>query len=145
MRRCPVAERTAEEWGRVALGLPGFDWRSGMWVHALVEGDESWYRLDGEPDGLYKESDILVHESRIYDDTDDVSDLWPDPDDPATIGCLLALLGPEWSIRYDPDRPGPDRYTAYCPGVGRGDGSTRGRACIAAAEARGCWPGGTRG
>ncbi|MCP4307292.1 MAG: hypothetical protein GY788_20970 [bacterium] len=62
-----------------------------MLVHAVVEGDPSKYRLDGD-DELYKESWVLVHEERIYDDTDDVRDVYPDLDDPATRGCLVGLV-----------------------------------------------------
>ena len=74
----------------------------------------------------------------------------PDPDDPATAGCLLALLGPppsegymahvlppssavtKWRVHMNTAHTGP--LSAY--------GATLGRACIAAAEAIGRWPGG---
>lgn len=70
---------------------PARDWWPGMLVHATVEGSPSMYRLDGADDGLYKESWLLVHEHRIYDDTDDVTDIFPDLDDPATIGIIWAM------------------------------------------------------
>jgi len=69
----------------------------------------------------------------------DDANAWPDPDDPATAGCLLALLGPvqeaiwytgdceRWIVAVNDDRR---LYTSL------------GRACIAAAEALGRWPGG---
>jgi len=74
----------------------------------------------------------------------------PDPDDPATAGCLLALIGPtpadgymahilppggavaDWRIYMNTAITG--HMSAY--------GTTLGRACIAAAAALGRWPGG---
>ncbi len=68
-------------------------------------------------------------------ESDQPSNAWPDPDDPATAGCLLALLGrcavyddgPVWVCEHD---------------RGRGFGATPGRACIAVVAALGRWPGG---
>ena len=74
-----------------AIACKGWRWMPGMLVHATVDGDASQYRLDGA-DELYKESCILVYEQRIYEDTDDVCDIFPDLSDPATLGCLLALV-----------------------------------------------------
>ena len=68
---------------------------------------------------------------------------WPHPDDPATAGCLLALLGPYACSLHDAE--------GWMAGVGSPagakfrvthSGSSLGRACIAAAEAIGRWPGG---
>ena len=59
-------------------------------------------------------------------------DRLPDPDDPATAGCLLALLGPYADVVvYD--------CGMWTYGVAF---DTLGRACIAAAEALGRWLGG---
>jgi hypothetical protein len=72
----------------------------------------------------------------------------PDPDDPATAGCLLALMGPVVNVivrehttvvRILPDDPPPDEPKSEST---RGSGATLGRACIAAAAAIGRWPGG---
>ena len=103
--------RTAEEWGRVAVSLPG--WRS----------------PDLPPDC-------------------DVPALWdagsaqpvPDPNHWAWTGWLLALLGPGGSINAT-----GGRVTAWLRVDGarvEGSGTDIGRACIAAAEALGRWPGG---
>jgi hypothetical protein len=76
------------------------------------------------------------------------ADLTPDPDDPATAGCLLAMLGPYVNVivrehttvvRILPDDPPPDEPQGDST---RGIGVTLGRACIAAAAAIGRWPGG---
>jgi hypothetical protein len=105
-----TAERTAEEWGRVAVSLPGWRVLRGMKWH----GEE----------GLPMSSDWLP---------------WPDPDDPATAGCLLALLGPAISMTQRPDGTWwvGERWLSK---RWWGEGPTLGRACIAAAGALGRWP-----
>lgn len=80
-----------ERWARKLAADDAWDWWAGMLVHATVEGDPSMYRLDGDEDGLYKKPWILVHEKRIYDGPDDVTDVFPDLDDPATVGCVWAM------------------------------------------------------
>ena len=108
--------RTAEEWGRVAVSLPGWRWMPGMRNDRggrLVVGDESARRT-------------------------------PDPDDPATAGCLLMLLGPgAWDNVAPGSAVAPDGegWWAWVHGDWS-EGMTLGRACIAAAEALGLWPGG---
>ena len=143
----PANDASAEEWGRLAVSLPGWRWMPGTLVHAIVDGDPCMYRLDGADEGLYKESWILVHESRIYDDDSDVTGLWPDPDDPATAGCLMALLGNErWRLHLDDvgewsfwvNGPPQTHGTGHLIHVGE----SLGRACIRAAAALGRWPGG---
>ena len=75
-------------------------------------------------------------------------DAVPDPDDPATAGCLLAMLGPYVNVivrehttvvRILPNDPPADEPQGDST---RGIGVTLGRACIAAAAALGRWPGG---
>jgi hypothetical protein len=63
----------------------------------------------------------------------------PDPDDPATAGCLLSMLGRGWCWRNDCD---PDEW--YLEGGTNASiwQLTLGRACIAAAAKDGRWPGG---
>ena len=126
-----TAERTAEEWGRIAVSLPGWRWMPGMlachgsWSARVVERKRTGgARLSGGGD--------VGH------------GCWPDPDDPATAGCLLALLGQPVEVRLY-HKASVTRF----PHVGClvtdgtvGTGSTLGRACIAAAEALGRWPGG---
>jgi hypothetical protein len=70
----------------------------------------------------------------------------PDPDDPATAGCLLALLGPGVSLRG----AGWHEHRVIQAGLTNRDGCvilypghTLGRACIAAAEALKMWPDGS--
>ena len=114
-----MAERTAEEWGRIAVSLPGWRWMTGM-----LDQKNRRYHV------------TVPHEL--------CNAVWPDPDDPATAGCLLALLGP--MMRQV--APGKISTTT----TWRAFVSTKtpcwtqpmslGRACIAAAEALGRWPGG---
>ena len=107
--------RTAEEWGRLAVSLPGWEWMRGM--KALTGR--------GNPAG----SGALF------------ADAWPDPDDPATAGCLLALLGSERdSLMLLPN--GAGLFEWYNGEDWDEKSLPLGRACIAAAEALGRWPGG---
>lgn len=108
--------RTAEEWGRIAVSLPGWQWMTGMQTLPLP--------------------------------TPGV----PDPDDPATAGCLLALLGDPltrmfWyginvTVRVNIMPPKGERVFIAEHGERGFNQPTLGRACIAAAEAIGRWPGG---
>ena len=139
----PAPDAPAEEWGRLAVSLPGWRWLPGMLV--VDTASNPAYRFTG----------------RAWDDGGVVSDdgdglnlecicrvEWPDPDDPATAGCLLALLLPppslghvtqvlppmtasrgHWVVTVDTQW---GRHTVHA--------STLGRACIAAASALGRWP-----
>ena len=128
------------EWTDRALALPGAPeiWRTAADGYVVtVDTDEGLYGIaaDGtwwEPTGLAGQRWVLA------------------VDHPATAGCLLALLGPapsegymahvlppssavtKWRVHMNTAHTGP--LSAY--------GSTLGRACIAAAEALGRWPGG---
>ena len=116
--------RTAEDWGRIAVSLPGWRWMPGM--RNVIPP-----RSDGGPGFA----------SRILDaeltGPPPLTGL-PDPDDPATAGCLLALLGPGYAVAVSID--GWVSVGSW-PSV-FGEDSSLGRACIAAAEALGRWPGG---
>ena len=128
-------ERTAEEWGRIAVSLPGWRWMPGMLEHRFHRG---WLKRRSIDSDYFNTG----HEARLTD-----QHAWPDPDDPATAGCLLALLGP----RAHMHSPSCDwEETDYWEfvirlsdnGERRVYGDTLGRACIAGAEALGRWPGG---
>ena len=121
-----MAERTAEDWGRIAVSLPGWRWMPGMMTdkgrvrEAEEQDDGTWVVWLGA------RLDFIVD-----------SQLTLDPDDPATTGCLLALLGPQWSVwSFNGEVAVTYReHQTYFS-------TTLGRACIAAAEALGRWPGG---
>lgn len=117
-----MTERTPEEWGRVAVSLPGWRWMPGMrWSTQTSLGLSHQRILDHEID------DFPPHFGCV-----------PSPDDSATAGCLLALLGSGVDTCSCGD--GVD-VTIVDRGVS-GHGKTLGRACCAAAEALGRWPGG---
>ncbi len=129
-----MADRTAEEWGRVAVSLPGWRWMPGMsdisglialeWVDEKRTKMRCWDIHDPSCHGEY----------RTYY-------LTPDPDDPATAGCLLALLGSSRAARQALKAAG--HYdVAHRLHVAFMLNKDIGRACIAAAEALGRWPGG---
>ena len=126
-------ERTAEEWGQVAVGLPGWRWMRGMSIAA--RGCDSEAIVDYPPSLIYV-SDGGTDERGYVDHNTD----YPDPDDAATAGCLLALLGSgvdTCSCGDGVDVTLVDRkVSAYA--------KTIGRACIATAEALGRWPGGAQ-
>ena len=114
--------RTAEEWGRLAVAIPG------------------WRGMPGMRDGRTGER---------YEDGDGpwIVNKWPDPDDPATEGCLLRLLGSRCLVRILPRDGRPLVEIVIPSGLTRDGrphrvtGATLGRACIAAAAALGRWPG----
>ena len=120
-----TAPKTAEEWGRLAVSLPGWRWMPGMlgfWSD--THGDVYRPRIDGHLGPWVKSATAGI-----------------DHDDPATAGCLLAMIGAD-------DRPvSATRMTPLCVtvwrhGLGTHTAHTLGRACIAAAAALGRWPGG---
>ena len=120
--------KTAEEWGRVAVSLPGWRWMPGMFVPSPGYG-----RLDDDD-----VSDHPLYRLPLRH----ADECWPDPDDPATAGCLLALLGVQAVDVVCPAANG-GRWAVSVSGPHHiGIGSTLGRACIAAAVALGRWPGG---
>jgi hypothetical protein len=151
-------ERTAEEWGRVAVSLPGWRWMPGMSFGykpdrrgiriSDVHGPHFRVRCD---DGVMQGTCRTDGEVVLVSPTGKVcegSQPWPHPDDPATEGCMLRLLGrplyaveprgPAWWVTLALlDHPDSDE-----DGLLQIRGSTVGRACIAAAEAIGRWPGG---
>ena len=99
-----MTERTAEEWGRLAVSLPGWRWMPGIQTLPLWSGT-------------------------------------PDPDDPATAGCLLALLGPLGLVMDALSKAGRMDIWSALMGALMHDPPALGRACIAVAVALGQWPG----
>jgi hypothetical protein len=122
-RVLPAPDAPGEEWGRLAVSMPGWRWMPGMRTNfkARSIGDDLWLDHDD------------LRGSVIYADPEEGE--VPDPDDPATGGCLFDLLG-------GPDTVAPEveRYVSEGPSD---DITSLGRACIAAAAALGRWPGGT--
>ena len=108
-----TAPETAEAWGRLAVSLPGWRWMPGMLgLWSDTHGEVYRPRIDGHPGPWVKGATAGI-----------------DPDDPATAGCLLALVG-------------SDRIRVLAMLVdSRNIGF--GRACIAYANALGRWPGGS--
>lgn len=127
----PAPDAPAEEWGRLAVSIPGWRWMPGMlgsWA------DKRGYTYAPRVESGRSPGPWVSSNSAGID-----------PDDPATAGCLLALLG-DRALLLDL----PTAKTA--PGLWRAFVSRRspcftermplGRACIAAAAALGRWPGG---
>jgi hypothetical protein len=118
-------KRTAEEWGQVAVALPGWRWMAGMLARRMSD--------DGRPLTLMRPSDRSIKLGMLPKQS------VPSPDDPATEGCLLRLLGME-AEQLTP------HMQADCSVVwtraGHSEELPLGQACIAIAEAEGCWPGG---
>ena len=126
--------KSLEELGRRAVACKHWRWMDGMTVHGLPtyrvvsnNCDGHTYRTDGY------DSDIL-------------RDCVPDLSDPATLGCLLALVRKAWGrpfwVEGDPRSMGerPDEWIgvlfegrfATCPIV---HASTEAEALVAALEA----------
>ena len=132
-----TAERTAEEWGRLAVSLPGWRWMPGT-LHLQIPAynDCLTRRLD-----LGCEASPTQHEVWVSDASTDGDRTVPDPDDPATAGRLLSLLGSERdSLMLLPN--GAGLFEWYNGEDWDEKSLPLGRACIAAAEALGRWPGG---
>lgn len=121
--------RTAEEWGRIAVSLPGWRWMPGM-RYTYGGFSASTGASEDYVERLW-EDDAGPYDHAIFPT--------PDPDDPATEGCLIRLLGPvHEAVWYTGDC---DRWVVAV-GEERRLYTSLGRACIAAAEAIGRWPGG---
>ena len=128
------------EWaGRLAVSIPGWRWMPGM-----LE-DVSGWRWDGH--SFVEQTLPGVRYPQAGNCISDVPEPLPDPDDPGTAGCLLALLGNErWRLHLDD--VGEWSYWVHEPPQTHGTGhhihvgESLGRAAIAAAAALGRWPGG---
>ena len=91
--------RTAEEWSRLAVSLPGWRWMPGMLSRCSTDTRRAAYRwLAGPSDDRHYGHVLIVedkhgHACRTLATLQPGLDDLPDPDDPATAGCLLALAG----------------------------------------------------
>jgi hypothetical protein len=156
----PAPDAPAEEWGRVAVALPGWRWMPGMRVlrttHPVVQARggpvvvpvrliDSITNAEEIGGTTLLHGNLLDSGHAVADGYHRAADMLPDLDDPATEGCLLRLLG-DRALLLDL----PTAKTA--PGLWRAFVSRQspcfterlplGRACIAAAAALGRWPGG---
>jgi hypothetical protein len=109
--------RTAEDWGRLAVSLPGWRWMPGMLAKPL--GYRA-LRVDGEG----RTWGVCQDEQTDQDPWPFAWDWLPDPDDPATLGCVLALaretaddpgLHARCMLPYAPDMSGktPPPWVLY--------------------------------
>ena len=131
--------RTAEEWGKVAVGLPGWRWTM-PWASLPDKHGRVWRRHWCRKDSGFGWTQVCGPLRRDRRPSFDAID----PDDPATAGCLLALLGRPVEIKMYNSitvKRYPRVGCLLSEGVA-GYAPTLGRACIAAAEALGRWPGG---
>lgn len=137
--KTPGPDASGEEWGMLAVRIPGWRWMPGM--PNRKDGTRYMGSARWAWDDPYRH-----HAQGIADDD------WPDPDDPATAGCLLALLGDPltrvfWyginvTVRVNIMPPKGERVFIAEHGERGFNQPTLGRACIAAAAALGRWPGG---
>jgi len=128
----PAPDAPAEDWGRVAVSLPGWRWMPGM----LARNFDGPVRVESVTD----DQPGVLHRCRW------TGNMVPDPDDPATAGCLEDLSGPH-TMTQPAHWAGDGWYrcsilSADGTTLSWGEGSTKGRARIAAAAALGRWPGG---
>lgn len=139
--------RTTEDWGRIAVSLPGWRWMAGMQAvepnHAPSVLDRCTWVLnhDGDPKPIMESGGPCNHPVWGWPRGGWV----PNPDDPATAGCLLAMLGDVVAAAAHATAAGEAAYVQWHHEDGRvitTEAPTLGRACIAAAEALGRWPGG---
>lgn len=152
--------RTAEEWGRIAVSLPGWEWMPGMRSEINTDTRRAAYRwLAGPSDDRHYGHVVIVedkhgHACRTLATLQPGPNDLPDVDDAATAGCLLALLGDSltrvfWhginvTVLVNIMPPEGERVFILKHGERGFNQPTLGRACIAAAEALGRWPGGDK-
>ncbi len=132
--------------------IPGWNWAPGMRL-TLPDDDLRLRILQVDGDGV---PSMWTDNQHLYTCSDFpwsdyAADGWtPDDTDPATAGCLMALLGPEaWRLSYQGSGTPTDTRCVWRADVNRGTNwnqtsnhPTLSDACIAVAEAMGKWPGG---
>lgn len=127
---------TNEELGHAAVLLP--EWR---WMPGMLDGASGW-RWDGisfvEQRARHPQAGNCISGVPAH---------WPDLDDAATTGCLLAMIGP-WLRQLLPPRWEGEPWKIFVRDPAGGmrangwvQGLTLGGACIAAAKIIGEWPG----
>jgi len=120
---------SGEELARRAVACPGWRWLPGMRYQLINER--------GQIGGWMRASDRTAHLDALdaRDDTNEVA--LPDLDDPATLGCLLALVREAWGDPSASPRLEAGWWRVYVssyPGIA-GGGATESEALVAALEA----------
>jgi len=82
----PINEMTLDELSAYAVTLPGWRWAEGMLTRCRVRV------TDGGEDYIIGERPCATVNGGGHIDTIDISGFTPDLTDPATIGCLMALV-----------------------------------------------------
>ncbi len=136
----PSSDAPAAEWGCFAVSISDWRWMPGM-RYFYGGFSASTGASEDYVDRLWQD-DAGPYDHAIFPA--------PDPDDPATEGCLVRLLGcgvyairlaglePDGTALWQWHDPTPDDAGEQWS-AGR---LPLGRACIAAAAANGGWPGG---
>ena len=139
----PAADAPAEEWGRLAVAIPGFTWTM-PWASLPDEYGRVWRRNWCPRDSGFGWTQVCGPLRRDYRPTFEAVD----PDDRGGTGCFLALLGHGCLVRVLPRESRPLVGIVIPSGLTRDGrphqigGHNLNRACIAAAAALGRWPGG---
>ena len=119
--------------------LPGWHWMPGM----VLGGARGQVRILSDQRHTGEPREVAVPDvGLLVLLPNGVGEWCPDLTDPATAGCLLALLGEDVVTNHE-SRRGDGTWTAHVRGLPyRGVGQTLGEACARAALALGRWPGG---
>jgi len=117
---------TLEELGRRAVACKHWRWRDGS---KRVHAEHRWaWRLCGWRWFPCDERSNAVHDNCF-------AEAIPDLSDPATLGCLLALVREAWANDTMHARPGGDRWRVWSEEPGAFVFGTEAEALVAALEA----------